>query len=107
MQRFLIGFVLADFAALNVYVLSQYGFVGFWQLATANAATILALVDLAIALGLVTVWMVRDARQRGVALAPYLVLTATLGSIGPLLYLFRRSEAPQNTTTATPFPARA
>lgn len=107
MQRLLIGFVLADFAALNVYAASQYGYLGVWQLATANAATLTILADLTIALSLVTIWMVRDARQRGVALAPYLVLTAVLGSIGPLLYLFRRAEAPQQATTATPVHARA
>ncbi len=82
-----IGLVLLAFADLNVYVLWQYGFVGFLELATANAATIAALVDLTIALSLVTVWMWRDARRRGVTLLPYLALTATLGSIGPLLYL--------------------
>jgi hypothetical protein len=82
-----IGLVLLAFADLNAYVVWQYGYVGFWQLATANAATIAALVDLTIALGLVTVWMWRDASRRGVSLLPYLALTATLGSIGPLLYL--------------------
>jgi hypothetical protein len=82
-----IGVVLLAFADLNVYVLWQYGLVGFWQLVTANTATMAALVDLTIALSLVTVWMWRDARRRGVTLLPYLALTATLGSIGPLLYL--------------------
>jgi hypothetical protein len=82
-----IGLVLFAFADLNAYVVWQYGYLGFWQLATANAATIAALVDLTIALALVTVWMWRDATRRGVRLLPYLALTATLGSIGPLLYL--------------------
>jgi hypothetical protein len=82
-----IGVVLLAFADLNVYVLWQYGLVGFFQLVTANTATTAALVDLTIALTLVTVWMWRDARRRGVTLLPYLALTATLGSIGPLLYL--------------------
>ena len=82
-----IGLVLLAFADLNAYVLWQYGFVGFWELATANAATIAALVDLTIALSLITVWMWRDARRRGITLVPYLALTATLGSVGPLLYL--------------------
>ena len=82
-----IGVVLLAFADLNVYVLWQYGVAGFFQLVTANTATMAALVDLTIALSLVTVWMWRDARRRGVTLLPYLALTATLGSIGPLLYL--------------------
>jgi hypothetical protein len=82
-----IGLVLLAFADLNAYVVWEYGYLGFLQLATANSATIAALVDLTIALSLVTVWMWRDARRRGVSLVPYLALTATLGSIGPLLYL--------------------
>jgi hypothetical protein len=49
------------------------------------------LVDLTIALSLVTVWMVRDARQRGQSVAPFVVLTLLLGSVGPLLYLIRRA----------------
>lgn len=85
--RWGIGLVLFAFADLNAYVVWQHGYVGFWQLVTANSATIAAMVDLTIALSLVTVWMWRDARRRGVSLVPYLALTATLGSVGPLLYL--------------------
>jgi hypothetical protein len=82
-----IGLVLLAFADLNAYVLWQHGFAGFWELATANSATIAVMVDLVIALSFVSYWMWRDARRRGVSFAPYLVLTAALGSIGPLLYL--------------------
>lgn len=82
-----IGLVFLAFADLNVYVLWQHGYVGFWQAVIASSATILPVVDLTIALCLVTVWMWRDARRRGISLLPYLALTATLGSIGPLLYL--------------------
>jgi hypothetical protein len=85
--RVAVGLVLLGFAELNAYVVWQYGYLGFWELATANAATTAVMVDLVIALGLVTVWMWRDARRRGIGLAPYLALTALLGSIGPLLYI--------------------
>lgn len=86
-MRVLVGLVLVAFVDLNAYVVWQYGYLGFWELATANAATIAAMIDLTIALALVTVWMWRDARRRGISLVPYLALTATLGSVGPLLYL--------------------
>ena len=82
-----LGLVLFAFADLNAYVVWQHGYMGFWQLVTANTATIAVVVDLTIALALVTVWMWRDARRRGASLVPYLALTATLGSVGPLLYL--------------------
>src|SRR5206468_2922881 len=64
-----------------------------WGLA--DAATVAALVDLTIALSLVTLWMWQDARERGIGVVPYVILTLTLGSIGPLCYLIRReSTAP-------------
>ncbi len=85
--------VLADFAALNAYVVYQYGYVGFWELVLANAATTAAVVDLVIALGLVSVWMWQDARDRGWSVLPYLVLTAFFGSVGPLVYLIRREAS--------------
>jgi len=85
-----LGVVLADFAALTAYALYQYGFVGFFELMLSNAATVTALVDLVIALSLVMVWMWRDAKARGVSPLPYVILTLTLGSVGPLAYLIRR-----------------
>ena len=97
--RLLVGIVFVAFAALNLYVVEQHGYLGFWRLVTANAATIAAMVDLTIALSLVTVWMWRDARARGVVLVPYLLLTATLGSIGPLLYLLLRGRTPSDAGT--------
>ena len=86
-----IGLVLADFTAFTAYVVYQYGYVGLFDLALANAATIQVALDLVIALSLVTLWMWNDARGRGVSAVPYLILTLMLGSIGPLLYLFRRA----------------
>ena len=87
--------VLIGFAALNAYVVYEYGYVGFFQLVLANAATVAALVDLTIALSLVTLWMWQDSRERGLGFVPYAILTFTLGSIGPLCYLIRReSTAP-------------
>ena len=83
--------VLCGFAALTGYTVYHYGYLGFFEQETANAATVTALVDLVIALSLVVVWMVRDARARGVSPLPYVLLTVALGSIGPLLYLIRRA----------------
>jgi len=89
--------ILCNFAALTGYAVYQYGYLGFFEQVTANAATVTALADLVIALSLVIAWMVRDARARGVSALPYVVLTLLLGSVGPLLYLIRRagSEATQ------------
>ena len=40
--RLLVGVVFVAFAGLNLYVVEQYGYLGFWRLVTANAATIAA-----------------------------------------------------------------
>jgi hypothetical protein len=45
--------------------------------------------------------MWQDARERGVAVIPYMLLTLGLGSVGPLLYLLRR-EVGERTPMAAP-----
>jgi len=95
--RIVVGLILLAFADLNFYVVSQYGYSGFLELATANAATVAVLVDLTLALTFVSIWMWRDARRRGITVAPFLAVTALLGSIGPLLYLVihgRKADLP-------------
>jgi len=89
-KQIVLGIVLADFAALTAYALWQHGLIGFYQIMLSNTATALVLVDLVIALSLVLVWMMGDARERGMAFLPYALLTLAFGSVGPLLYLFRR-----------------
>jgi hypothetical protein len=104
-KQILAGIVLVDFAAFSAWVVAQYGYVGLFREALANAATIQVLLDLLIALTLVTAWMWRDAKRHDINPVPYLLLTLTLGSIGPMAYLVRRlgrDEAvlPETTTTA-------
>lgn len=85
-----LGFVLADFSALVGYAVYHYGYVGCFEAMTANAATLAFLADLVIALGLVSLWVMQDARSRGESGLPWVMLTAVLGSPGALLYLIRR-----------------
>ena len=89
--------VLASFGAFSAYAVWQHGFVGLFEAALANTATVLVFVDLVIALSLALIWMIGDARTRGVASLPYVIATLLLGSVGPLLYLIRRERgaAPQ------------
>jgi len=93
-----LGVVLFDFVVLNVWVVYQFGYIGFVEAMFANLATTAAFVDLTIALSLIAVWMWQDARKRGAAFLPYFLLTLIFGSVGPLLYLIRRagSDATQN-----------
>jgi hypothetical protein len=86
-----IGAVLADFSAFTAWVVYHHGYSEFFTTAASSAVAAQVLVDLTLALVLVTLWMIRDARKRGVSVVPYLLVTLFLGSIGPLLYLFRRA----------------
>ena len=86
----LLAFTFFDFAALNVYVLTTLGYVGFWETILASPAGILAVVDLTIAVGLTLAWMWTDSRARQLPFAPYAVLALALGSLGPLGYLIHR-----------------
>lgn len=104
----ILGVVLADFAALTAWAVYTHGVVGIFELLTANLATLLAFADLSIALSLIAVWMWNDAKARGVSPIPYVVLTLTLGSVGPLLYLIRRDDrVPVTTPRLTEHAARA
>jgi hypothetical protein len=91
-KQWLIGIVLADFAVLNVWAAMQYGYVGVFREVLSTLPGILVSVDLTIALTLVAIWMWNDAKRRGIAVVPYLVVGLFLGSVGPLLYLLRRPD---------------
>jgi hypothetical protein len=93
--------VLVAFTSLTAYAIYEVGYLGFFELATANVATITLTCDLVIALGMILIWLVNDARRRGVSAVPYLLITLLLGSVGPLLYVIRtRGDAEQHSVPA-------
>ena len=81
---------LAGFTALTIYVVATVGYIGFFEAMLANSAAAAGFVDLCLALTLGLVWMVADAKRRGVSPWPATALTLTFGSAGPLLFLARR-----------------
>jgi predicted anti-sigma-YlaC factor YlaD len=96
--RVILGLVLAVFLGLTAVAVMEHGYLGFFELAGANSATRLLMVDLVITLSLVLVWMWRDAEKSGssgMSIAPYAIVTLFFGAAGPLLYLLRRK--PQTT----------
>ncbi len=102
-RMLLLGLVLIDFVALTGVVLVEHGYLGFFELATANTATMLLFTDLVIVLALAGVWMWRDAQERGVRVVPYLLVGLAFGAAGPLLYLIVR----EHQTRAVAAPQRA
>lgn len=87
--------ITLPFAALTAYALGEVGLIGIFT-AHMNPGGAQVFVDLVIALCLLMVWMVGDARSRGITVWPYIVATLALGSFGPLAYLLMRGSAPQS-----------
>jgi len=85
--------VLAGFLALTGYVIWEHGYLGFFELALSNTASILMGLDLVIALTLALVWMWNDAQERGTSVVPFALVTLAFGAAGPLLYLIVRERA--------------
>ncbi len=89
--------VLLAFTAFSSWVVVERGYFGFLTLARDDAWGLQVLLDLVIACVLYARWMIRDARERGLPSAPYLVLMVFLGSIGALAYLVHRGVAARAT----------
>lgn len=84
------GLALIWFLTLTWGVLSDYSYVGFFLMASANGATHLMFVDLAIGLTVLSIWMVVDGRREGNSYLPPVLITLLFGVAGPLLYLVMR-----------------
>lgn len=78
---------LVTFGALTAVALAQFGYVGIVLPLLASSAGLQVLADLVIALTLVMIWMIADARRSGRNPWPWVVLTLLAGSFGPLGYL--------------------
>ena len=87
MQRIVLIITLIAFLALTTIAFLQHGYWGIIAPQLQSFGTVQVLADLIIALGLFLVWMWRDARAEGRNPWPWLLLTLTIGSIGPLIYL--------------------
>jgi len=90
MQRIILIVTLIAFSALTAMALWRHGYWGIIEphLQSFGGAQVFA--DLVIALALFMVWMWRDARATGRNPWPWIALTLTTGSIGPLIYLLGR-----------------
>jgi hypothetical protein len=86
--------VIAVFAAFTIYttmVVLDQGYFGFLELAMTGGWASQVFIDLCIALVLFAVWMVLDARERGIPAWPYFLAILTTGSVGALAYLVHRT----------------
>ena len=91
-RKALLWIVLIDFALFSSWVMWDVGYLGIWRAGFASWASLQVLIDLVICAGLICVWMVVDARQRGINPWPWVVATLLTGSLAPLVYLIVREH---------------
>src|SRR5690242_20312952 len=80
--------ILAAFTAYSVWVmLTHEGYLGFVWLALREPWGMQMIIDVGLSVGLFSIWMHHDAKERGITAWPYLIVCLLLGSIGALAYL--------------------
>ena len=79
--------MLIPFSALTVYALVDVGPAQIFATQLSSSGGLQVWVDLLIAIVLILMWMVPDARRKGRRAWPYVLLALAAGSFGPLLYL--------------------
>lgn len=81
---------LVAFGLLTSYAMWQVGYIGIFTSSLTNWGTAQVFGDLVVASVLIMVWMVSDARARGLNAWPFVLVTLLAGSFGVLFYLLRR-----------------
>jgi hypothetical protein len=82
--------VIAGFSVLSAVAIMDAGYIGVLMSSFQNWSGAQIFTDLAIMCVLACIWMVIDARERGLSAWPFIVITLAAGSFGPLLYLVTR-----------------
>ena len=90
MSKPTIALVFVPFLAYSLWVAATHGPLGWLTLAGRDPWALQLLLDLAIALFVVGGLVVRDAKARGRNPWPWVVGTALLGSIAPMIYALVR-----------------
>jgi hypothetical protein len=82
--------VIGLFGVLSAVALMDVGYLGLLEPHFRSWGGAQVLADLAILAVLACVWMVADARSRGIGPWPYVAVTLVGGSFGVLFYLVAR-----------------
>ena len=87
--------VLLPFAAFSAWVVVEYSYLEIFTDHFIKPTGMQVIIDLVIAISLALFWMIADARKRNITVWPFVLISGTLGSIGPLAYLvWRETKAP-------------
>ena len=82
--------VTVGFGVLTALALMDVGYLGILRPHFLSWGGAQVLVDLVIVAVLACIWMLKDARERGLSAWPFIAITLVGGSFGPLLYLVVR-----------------
>lgn len=89
--------LLIPFSILTVYAVMTVGYIGIFDYHRHSPAGWQVFADLVVALALVFIWLIPDAKNHDRSPWPWVALTLVAGSIGPLLYLAtEKSDTNQN-----------
>lgn len=91
-KTIVLALALGVFLWMTLVVLNEHSYLGFLLSAGANSATRLMSLDIILSLGLITIWMIIDARQRHASFLPFVAVTTLFGAAGPLAYLVMREQ---------------
>lgn len=80
------------FGGFSFWVMAKIGYFGIWQGGFANLGSTQITFDLLVACTLLMGVIVRECRSEGHPWWPWVLLTLTAGSLGPLAYLLWRSR---------------
>ena len=78
------------FGGFSTWATIQVGYVGLFEAALDNLGAAQVFFDLCVSLLLLSLFLVPDARERGLNVWPWIVATPFMGSIAPLGYLIYR-----------------
>jgi hypothetical protein len=92
MRKAILITVVCAFAILTGLALWHHGYWGIIAPHFQSFGAGQVFADLVIALSLVIIWMVRDAKKTGRNPIGWILLTLTLGSFGPLIYLLTAND---------------
>ena len=71
----------------------DYGVAGILHQALSNSASMQVLIDLAISLCIILVWMYFDAKKHNRKFFVWVIITFLIGVYGPLFYLLIRKKS--------------
>lgn len=90
--------IIIPFALLSVYAVYKVGYIGIFDYHWHSPAGWQVFVDLVIACVLLLLWLIPEAKARGINPWPFVFITVFLGSFGPLAYLLMHGAKPVSKT---------